>query len=79
MGNVLNSTRLRFGPIAIAAAVLGLALGLAMPVSPVAADVPSDATALAPAKPALPNEAANTERRDRRCRQGQEQQELAQQ
>ena len=60
MRNVLNSKRLRFGPIAIAAAVLGLALGLAMPVSPVAADVPSDATALAPAEPALPNEAANT-------------------
>jgi hypothetical protein len=61
MGNELNSTRLRFGPIAVAAAVLGLALGLAMPVSPVAAGVPSDATAAAPAKQALPSEAAKTD------------------
>ena len=61
MGNELNSTRLRFGPIAVAAAVLGLALGLAMPVSPVAAGVQSDATAAAPAKQALPSEAAKTD------------------
>jgi hypothetical protein len=61
MGNELNSTRLRFGPIAVAAAVLGLALGLAMPVAPVAAGVPSDATAAAPAKQALPREAAETD------------------
>jgi hypothetical protein len=60
MGNELNSTRLRFGPIAVAAAVLGLALGLAMPVSPVAAGVPTDTTA-APAKQALPREAAETD------------------
>ena len=46
MGNELNSTRLRFGPIAVAAAVLGLALGLAMPVSPVAAGVQSDRVAI---------------------------------
>ena len=61
MGNELNSTRLRFGPIAVAAAVLGLALGLAMPVSPVSAGVQSDATAAAPAKQALPSEAAKTD------------------
>jgi len=61
MGNELNSTRLRFGPIAVAAAALGLALGLAMPVSPVAAGVQSDATAAAPAKQALPSEAAKTD------------------
>jgi hypothetical protein len=58
MGNELNSTRLRFGPIAVAAAVLGLALGLAMPISPVTAGVQSDATA---AKQALPSEAAETD------------------
>ena len=57
MGIELNSSRLRFGPIAVAAAVLGLALGLAMPVSPVSAGVQSDATAAAPAKQALPSEA----------------------
>ena len=57
MGNELNSTRLRFGPIAVVAA----ALGLAMPVSPVAAGVQSDATAAAPAKQALPSEAAKTD------------------
>ncbi len=39
--------------------MLGLALGLAMPVSP--AGVPSDATAAAPAKQALPSEAAKTD------------------
>ena len=61
MGNELNSSRPRFGPIAVAAAVLGLALGLAMPVSPVAAGVQSDATAAAPAKQALPSEAAKTD------------------
>ena len=61
MGNELNSSRLRFGPIAVAAAVLGLALGLAMPVSPVSAGVQSDATAAAPAKQALPSEAAKTD------------------
>ena len=61
MGIELNSSRLRFGPIAVAAAVLGLALGLAMPVSPVAAGVQSDATAAAPAKQALPSEAAKTD------------------
>ena len=38
--------------------MLGLALGLAMPV---AAGVPSDATAAAPAKQALPSEAAKTD------------------
>ena len=57
MGNELNSTRLRFGPIAVVAA----ALGLAMPVSPVAAGVQSNATAAARAKQALPSEAAKTE------------------
>ena len=41
--------------------MLGLALGLAMPVSPVAAGVQSDATAAAPAKQALPSEAAKTD------------------
>ena len=61
MGIELNSSRLRFGPIAVAAAVLGLALGLAMPVSPVSAGVQSDATAAAPAKQALPSEAAKTD------------------
>ena len=61
MGNELNSTRLRFGPIAVVAAVLGLALGLAMPISPVAAGVQSNATAAARAKQALPSEAAKTE------------------
>ena len=61
MGNELNSTRLRFGPIAVVAAALGLALGFAMPVSPVAAGVQSNATAAAPAKQALPSEAAKTE------------------
>jgi hypothetical protein len=61
MGNELNSSRLRFGPIAVAAAALGLALGLAMPVSPVSAGVRSDATAAAPAKQALPSEAAKTD------------------
>ena len=57
MGNELNSTRLRFGPIAVVAA----ALGLAMPVSAVAAGVQSNATAAARAKQALPSEAAKTE------------------
>ena len=57
MGNELNSARFRFGPIAVIAAVLGLA----MPVSPVAAGVQSDATAAAPAKQALPSEAAKTD------------------
>jgi hypothetical protein len=61
MGNELNSTRLRLGPVAVAAAMLGLALGFAMPVSPVAAGVPSEATAAAPAKQALPSEAAKTD------------------
>jgi hypothetical protein len=61
MGNELNSTRLRFGPIATAAALLGLALGLAIPVNPVAAGVPSDTTAAAPARQALPSEAAKTD------------------
>jgi len=61
MGNELNSTRLRFGPIAVVAAALGLALGFAMPVSPVAAGVQSNATAAAPAKQALPSEAAKTD------------------
>ena len=61
MGIELNSSRLRFGPIAVAAAVLGLALGLAMPVSPVSAGVQSDATAAALAKQALPSEAAKTD------------------
>ena len=61
MGNELNSTRLRFGPIAVAAAMLGLALGLAVPVSPVVAAVQSDATAAAPAKRALPSEATKTD------------------
>jgi len=60
MGNELTSTRLRFGPIAIAAPLLGLALGLAMPVAPAAAGVASD-TAAAPAKQALPSEAAKTD------------------
>ena len=61
MGNELNSTRPRLGPVAVAAAMLGLALGFAMPVSPVAAGVQSDATAAAPAKQALPSEAAKTD------------------
>lgn len=61
MGNELNSSRLRFGPIAVIAAVLGLALGLAMPVTPVAAGVQSDATAAAPAKQALPSNTAKTD------------------
>ena len=61
MGNELTSTRVRFGPIAVAAALLGLTLGLAMPVSPVAAGVPSDTTATASAKHALPSEAAKTD------------------
>ncbi len=61
MGNELNTSRLRFGPIAVIAAVLGLALGLAMPVTPVAAGVQSDATAAAPAKQALPSKAAKTD------------------
>jgi hypothetical protein len=67
MGNELNSiesgrsSRLRFGPIAIAALILGLALGFAMPVSPVVAGVPSDKTASALAKQALPSESAKTD------------------
>jgi hypothetical protein len=39
----LNSRR--FGPFAVAAVLLGLVLGIAMPLGPVAAGVPSDATA----------------------------------
>jgi hypothetical protein len=50
----LNSKR--FGPFAIAAALLGLGLGLAMPV---AAAVPSDTTSAS--KQALPSEAAKTD------------------
>ena len=48
MGYELNSTQsgrsshLRFGPFAVAATLLGLALGLAMPLGPVAAGVPGD-------------------------------------
>ena len=61
MGNELNSTRPRLGPVAVAAAMLGLALGFAMPVSPVAAGVQNEATAAAPAKQALPSEAAKTD------------------
>jgi hypothetical protein len=41
--------------------MLGLVLGVAMPVSKVAAGVQSEATAAAPAKQALPSEAAKTE------------------
>ena len=51
--------------------MLGLVLGLAMPVSPVAAGVQNEATAAAPAKQALPSEAAKTDSKDRR-RQGQD-------
>jgi hypothetical protein len=61
MGIELNSTRLHFGHVAIAGALFGLAIGVAMPVSPVAAGVPSDTTASAPAKQTLPNEAAKTD------------------
>jgi hypothetical protein len=52
----LNSRR--FGPFAIAAVLLGLALGVAMPIGPVAAGVPSDTDASATAKQALPSAAA---------------------
>ena len=55
----LNSRR--FGPFAIAALILGLALGIAMPIGPVAAGVPSDTTAAGSAKQALPSEAAKTD------------------
>jgi hypothetical protein len=49
----------RFGPFAIAAVLLGLALGIAMPLGPVAAGVSSDTTAAS--EQALPSEAAKTE------------------
>jgi hypothetical protein len=49
----------RFGPFAIAAVLLGLALGFVMPLGPVAAAVPSDTTAAS--KQALPSEAAKTD------------------
>jgi hypothetical protein len=55
----LNSRR--FGPFAVAALILGLALGIAMPIDPVAAGVPSDTTAAGSAKQALPSEAAKTD------------------
>ena len=55
----LNSRR--FGPFAIAALILGLALGVAMPIGPVAAGVPSDTTATGSAKQALASEAAKTD------------------
>ena len=55
----LNSRR--FCPFAIAALILGLALGVAMPVGPVAAGVPSDTTATGSAKQALASEAAKTD------------------
>ena len=54
----LNSKR--FGPFAIAAILLGLALGVAMPVGPVAAS-PSDTDVSATAKQALPSAAAKTD------------------
>ena len=53
----LNSRR--FPPFAIAALLLGLALGVTVPLGPVAAGVPSDTTATA--KQALPSEAAKTD------------------
>ena len=49
----------RFGPFAIAAVLLGLAVGIAMPLGPVAAAVPSDTTSAS--KQALPSEAAKTD------------------
>jgi len=55
----LNSGR--FGPFAIAAVLLGLALGVVMPLGPVAAGVPSDTDVSATAKQALPSEAAKTD------------------
>lgn len=55
----LNSRR--FGPLAIAALILGLALGVAMPIGAVAAGVPSDTTAAGSAREALPSEAAKTD------------------
>ena len=55
----LNSSR--FGRCAIAALILGLALGVTMPIGPVAAGVPSDTTAAGPARAALPSEAAKTD------------------
>ena len=51
----LNSRR-----FAIAALLLGLAVGFGMPIGPVAAGVPSDTNASGTAKQALPSAASKT-------------------
>jgi hypothetical protein len=50
-----------FGPFAIAAVLLGLSVGLAMPLGPVAGGVLSDTSASTTSKDALPSEAAKTD------------------